>query len=50
MSEELVCPECRNDGVFDVYSTTGCEDPYPWIHCPNCSHVWQPNKPKEREE
>jgi uncharacterized Zn finger protein len=50
MSKELKCPKCSNDGIFDVYSTNGCDDPHAWIHCPDCTHIWQPNPPKEREQ
>jgi len=42
------CPKCGFDGPFDIYDCVSCEEGPVQLHCPDCGHVWWPDKEKQR--
>ena len=43
--KEKKCPKCGYDGAFDIYEIIGgCEGEVTKVHCPDCTHIFEPRK------
>jgi len=44
--KKLECPKCGQTKGFDVWSTRSCDDIDAWMHCPDCTCIFQPSTGK----